>query len=117
MGHSPASLRIAAVVLAAESAVVLAATVLAAVDTAAGRSYQQSSGIALTVIGVACAVALALLASGLARARRWSRPAAVQYLQAWRCSSMSSPGTFGRGRCLSRCILSMCRRSCPRWSR
>src|SRR5262252_9481915 len=72
MGHSPASLRIAAVVQAAESAVVLAATVLAAVDTAAGRSYQQSSGIALAV-----AAALALIAAGLARARRWSRTPAL----------------------------------------
>src|SRR5215469_5784329 len=77
MGHSPASLRIAAVVLAAESAMVLAATVLAAVDTAAGRSYQQSSGIALAVIGVAVAAALALIAAGLARARRWSRTPAL----------------------------------------
>ena len=77
MGHSPASLRIAAVVQAAESAVVLAATVLAAVDTAAGRSYQQSSGIALAVIGVAVAAALALIAAGLARARRWSRTPAL----------------------------------------
>ena len=77
MGHSPASLRIAAAVQAAESAVVLVATVLAAVDTAAGRSYHRSSGIALTVIGVAVAAALALVAMGLARARRWSRTPAL----------------------------------------
>ena len=77
MGHSPASLRIAAAVQTAESAVVLAATILAAVDTVAGRSYHQSSGIALTVIGVAVAAALALVAMGLARARRWSRTPAL----------------------------------------
>jgi hypothetical protein len=77
MGHSPASLRIAAVVQAAESAVVLVATVLAAIDTAAGRSYHQNSGIALTVIGVAAAAALALVAAGLVRARRWSRTPAL----------------------------------------
>jgi hypothetical protein len=77
MGHSPASLRAAAAVQAAESAVVLAATVLAAVDTVAGRSYHQSSGIALSVIGVAAAAALALVAIGLARARRWSRTPAL----------------------------------------
>src|SRR6516165_3095533 len=77
MGHSPASLRIAAAVQAAESAVVLLATVLAAVDAAAGRSYHRSSGIALTVIGVAVAAALALVAVGLARARRWSRTPAL----------------------------------------
>jgi hypothetical protein len=77
MGHSPASLRIAAVVQAAESAVVLVATVLVAIDTAAGRSYRQNSGIALTVIGVAVAAALALVAAGLARGRRWSRTPAL----------------------------------------
>ena len=37
MGHSPATLRAAAVVQAAEAALVLAATVLAGIDTAAGR--------------------------------------------------------------------------------
>jgi hypothetical protein len=77
MGHSPATLRAAAVVQAVESAVVLAAAVLAGVDTAAGRSYQQGSGIALTVIGVASAAALALVAAGLARVRRWSRTPAL----------------------------------------
>jgi hypothetical protein len=77
MGHSPATLRAATVVQAVESAVVLAAAVLAGVDTAAGRSYQQGSGIALTVIGVASAAALALVAVGLARVRRWSRTPAL----------------------------------------
>jgi len=77
MGHSPATLRAAAVVQAAESAVVLLATVLVGIDAVAGRSYQQSSGIALTLIGLACAAALALVASGLARARRWSRTPAL----------------------------------------
>jgi len=77
MGHSPATLRAAAVVQAAESAVVLVATVLVGIDAAAGRSYHQNSGIALTVIGVAAAAALALIAAGLARARRWSRTPAL----------------------------------------
>ena len=77
MGHSPATLRAAAVLQAVESAVVLAAAVLAGVDTAAGRSYQQGSGIALTVIGVASAAGLAMVASGLARVRRWSRTPAL----------------------------------------
>jgi hypothetical protein len=77
MGHSPATLRAAAVVQAVESAVVLAATVLAGIDTAAGRSYQQGSGIALTVIGAASAAALVLVAVGLARVRRWSRTPAL----------------------------------------
>ena len=77
MGHSPATLRAAAVVQAAEAAVVLAATVLAGIDTAAGRSYQVGSGIALTVIGAASAAVLAIVAAGLARARRWSRTPAL----------------------------------------
>ena len=77
MGHSPATLRAAAVVQAAESAMVLVATILVGIDTAAGRSYHQNSAIALTVIGVVCAAALALVAAGLARARRWSRTPAL----------------------------------------
>jgi hypothetical protein len=70
-------LRAAAVVQGAESVLVLVATVLAGVDAAAGQSYHVSSGIALTVIGVAAAAALALVAVGLARARRWSRTPAL----------------------------------------
>ena len=77
MGRSPATLRAAAVVQAAEAALVLAATVLAGIDTAAGRSYQTGSGIALTLIGAASAAALAVVAVGLTRARRWSRTPAL----------------------------------------
>jgi hypothetical protein len=77
MGHSPATLRAAAVVQATESAVVLVATILVGIDAAAGRSYHQNSGIALTVIGVVAAAALAFVAAGLARARRWSRTPAL----------------------------------------
>src|SRR6516162_4912563 len=77
MPQSPPTLRAAAVVQGAESVLVLAATVLAGVDAAAGQSYHVSSGIALTVIGVAVAAALALVAFGLARARRWSRTPAL----------------------------------------
>jgi hypothetical protein len=77
MPQSPPTLRGAAVVQAAESVLVLAATVLAGVDTATGRSYHVNSGIALTVIGAAAAVALGLVAAGLARARRWSRTPAL----------------------------------------
>jgi hypothetical protein len=70
-------LRAAAVVEAAESVLVLVATVLAGVDAASGQSYHVSSGVALTVIGVAAVAALALVAGGLARARRWSRTPAL----------------------------------------
>jgi hypothetical protein len=77
MPRSPVTLRVAAVVEVAESAMVVAATVLSGIDTAAGQSYQLNSGIALTAIGAACAVALAFVAAGLARARRWSRTPAL----------------------------------------
>jgi hypothetical protein len=77
MPQSPPTLRGAAIVQAAESVVVLAATVLAVVDTATGQSYHVNSGIALSVIGLAAAAALAWTARGLARARRWSRTPAL----------------------------------------
>ena len=77
MPHSPPTLRVAAVVQAAESVLVLVATVLAGVDAASGQSYHVSSGIALTVIGVAAVAALGVVAAGLARARRWSRTPAL----------------------------------------
>jgi hypothetical protein len=77
MPQSPPSLLGAAGVQAAETAVVLAATVLAGIDTAAGRSYHAGSGIALTIIGVATVAVLAAVAVGLARARRWSRTPAL----------------------------------------
>ena len=73
----PPTLRGAAIVQAAESVVVLAATVLAGVDTATGQSYHANSGIALTVIGVLAAASLAWIARGLAQARRWSRTPAL----------------------------------------
>ncbi len=77
MPQRPPSLLGAAGVQAAETAVVLAATVLAGIDTAAGRSYQVGSGIALTVIGLGTVVLLAAVAVGLARVRRWSRTPAL----------------------------------------
>jgi hypothetical protein len=73
----PATLLAAAVVLAAESAGVLAAAVVVGVDTAAGHAYQAGSGVALTLIALAAAAALGLVAAGLARARYWSRTPAV----------------------------------------
>jgi hypothetical protein len=73
----PASLLGAAIVEAIEAAGVLVAAILAGVDTSSGRSYHANSGIALTLIGIATAVALAYVASGLARARRWSRTPAL----------------------------------------
>ena len=77
MPHSPLTLRAAAIVQAAESVIVLAATILAGVDAATGQSYHVNSGIALTVIGAAAALTLAWVAFGVARARRWSRTPAL----------------------------------------
>ena len=68
---------LAALVLAAQSAGVLAAAVYAGVSAIEGKSYQNSSGIALTAIGIGTAAVLALVAAGLARVRRWSRTPAL----------------------------------------
>src|SRR5260370_27504040 len=73
----PPALRGAVIVQAAESVVVLVATVLAGVDAGTGQSYHVSSGIALTVIGTLAAAALAWIARGLAQARRGSRTPAL----------------------------------------
>jgi hypothetical protein len=73
MQQRPPSLLGAAAVQAADAVIVLAASVLAGVDTIAGQSYQRGSGIALTFIGLGTAVALAWVAWGLYQARRWSR--------------------------------------------
>ena len=77
MPQSPPTLRGATAVQAAEAVVVLAASILAGVDAASGRSYHVNSGIALTVIGLLAAAALAWVALGLFRARRWSRTPAL----------------------------------------
>ena len=73
----PRSLLGAAVVQAVEAAGVLGASVLAAIDTGSGRSYHADSGIALTIIGIATALALGFVAAGVARARHWSRTPAL----------------------------------------
>jgi len=67
----------AAAAQAAEAALVFVASVLSAVDTATGKSYQLGSGIALTVIGFGTALALGFVAAGVARARLWSRTPAL----------------------------------------
>ncbi len=77
MGQRPTTLRAAAAVQLAEAVLVLAATVLAGIDAIGGRSYHVSSGIALTVIGAASALALAWVAAGVARGRPWSRTPAL----------------------------------------
>jgi hypothetical protein len=73
----PGTLLLAAGVQAAEAAGLAVAGVLTAVDTAAGRSSQSSSGIGLTLLAFIVAAGLVLIAAGLARGRPWSRTPAV----------------------------------------
>jgi hypothetical protein len=76
-GQRPPTVVGAAAVQVVEAAGVLVATALAGIDTGSGRSYEAASGIALTLIGIGTVVALAFVAAGLARARRWSRTPAL----------------------------------------
>ena len=55
----------------------LAVSILAGIDTGSGRSYETASGVALTLIGIGTAAALALVARGVQRGRRWSRTPAM----------------------------------------
>lgn len=66
-----------AAVVAVEAVIMLIATVLAGIATASGKSYQTSSGIAITVLGAAAVAGLALVTAGLLRTRRWSRTPAL----------------------------------------
>jgi hypothetical protein len=68
---------VAAVIETLEAALVLVATIVAGVETGQGRSYQLSSGIAITIIGVATVGLLVLVAVGLRRSRRWTRTPAL----------------------------------------
>ena len=72
-------LRVAAAVQAVEAAGLLVAAGLAAVATADGKSYERSSGIALTLITVATAALFAAFAVGLAKARPWTRTPVVMF--------------------------------------
>ena len=77
MPPRPPALLLATAALGAEAAILLAAAVISAVDTAAGRSYQRSSGIALTIIAFGAVIVVALIAVGVYRVRRWSRTPAL----------------------------------------
>jgi len=77
MRPRPLALLLAAAVQAIEAAGLLIVAVLTAMDTAAGRSYHNSSGIALTVIAFGAVLAVAFIAYGLYRVRPWSRTPAL----------------------------------------
>jgi hypothetical protein len=72
-GPLPQTVLALSVVQGIEAVGVLLASVLAAIDTASGKSYELASGIAITVIGFAMALALGLVARGLWAGRRWTR--------------------------------------------
>ena len=73
----PLTITVAVIIEALEAVLVAVAAVLAAVATGRGQSYQLSGGIAITVIGLATAVLLALVAAGLRQPRRWTRTPAL----------------------------------------
>jgi hypothetical protein len=77
MRPRPWTLLVAAAAQALEAIGVLVAAVVSAVDTASGHSYQRSSGIALTVLAFAAAIAVAFVVPGLLRVRLWSRTPAL----------------------------------------
>ena len=76
-GPRPPTITAAVVIEALEAVLVAVAAVLAGVDTGRGQAYQLSSGIAITVIGLAAAALLGLVAAGLRRPRRWTRTPAL----------------------------------------
>jgi hypothetical protein len=67
----------AAVVEGVEVIGILIASILAGIATLQGKSYQNASGIAITLIGIGGAIALGFVAYGLAKSRRWSRTPAL----------------------------------------
>jgi hypothetical protein len=68
---------VAAIALAGEALGLCLAAVFAVVSTANGRSYQESSGVALTLIALGTAAALSALSMGVAKAKPWSRTPTV----------------------------------------
>jgi peptidoglycan/LPS O-acetylase OafA/YrhL len=72
-GRVPRTVRVLAVIVGIEAVGVLVASILAGIDTGTGQSYHRASGVAITVIGVATAAALMLVARALRAGRRWTR--------------------------------------------
>jgi hypothetical protein len=80
-GQRPAALRLAAAAQLIEAVGLCVAAAFGAISTADGKSSQAASGAALTVLAVAAAVGIALIAAALAKARPWSRtPTAMTQL-------------------------------------
>ena len=80
-GQRPAALLLAAAAQVIEAVGLCVAAAFGAISTADGKSSQTASGVALTVLAVAAAVGIALIAVALAKARPWSRtPTAMTQL-------------------------------------
>jgi hypothetical protein len=77
MQDRPVALLGGAAVVAIEAAGVCIASVLSAIDTAQGKSYQVGSGIALSVIGFGTVAVLLVIAVAIAQARPWTRTPAL----------------------------------------
>ena len=69
--------RVAAVAQALEAVGLCVAAVAQVAEAASGQSYRASSGVALAVMEFITVALVAWIASGIARARPWSRTPAV----------------------------------------
>lgn len=74
---APPMLRVAAVVQGLEAVALCVVAVAQVVETATGRSYQASNGVALAATEFITVALIAWIASGIARVRPWSRTPAV----------------------------------------
>ena len=70
-------LRVAAAVLAAEAVGLCVAVLLNVIDSVSGDAWTTSNATAFIVMEAIVALAVALIASGIARVRPWSRTPAV----------------------------------------
>jgi hypothetical protein len=73
----PRSVLVAAIIETVEAAGILAGAAWAGVATANGHSYQRTSGVAITLIGIGTAIGLLFIARAVRSGRRWSRTPAL----------------------------------------
>ena len=76
-GASAPMLRLAVIALVAEAIGLVAAIVFGIVDSASGQSWTTSNAVGFIAIEAIVALAVTLLALGIARVRPWSRTPAV----------------------------------------
>jgi hypothetical protein len=73
----PRPLLVAAAALAAEAAGLCATVILNIIDSASGQSWTTSNAAGFIAVEVIAVIGLAVIASGIARVRPWSRTPAV----------------------------------------